>query len=80
MSQLARLITPDGKSIDLPPEIYRQVRQFLALPRRPSRARLTEAIRAAYGKYADGPSLTQALLAERAADRQREDARTARHA
>ena len=80
MSQLARLITPDGKSIDLPPEVYRQVRHFLAKPRRRSRARLDEAIRATYGKYADGPSLTQALLAERAADRQREDARIARHA
>lgn len=80
MSQFARLITPDGKSIDLPPEVYRQVRQILAMPRRQSRAKLDEAIRAGYGKYADGPSLTQALLAERTADRQREDAKTARHA
>ena len=74
MSQPARLITPRGKTIELPPDIYRQVRQMLnTRPRRRSRAKMDEVIRATYGKYAGGVSLTQALLAERAAERSRED-------
>ena len=78
MSQLAHLITPDGKSIELPPDVYRQIRQMLIPARRRSRLKIDAAIRATYGQYANGPSLTQALLAERAADRQREDAKAAR--
>lgn len=65
--QPARLITPKGKTINLSPEVYKQVKQLLsAQSRRRSRAKMTAAIRAAYGKYAGGASLTKALLAERA--------------
>ncbi len=72
MAQRARLITPRGKRIDLPPDVYRQVRQLLnARARRHSRARITQTIRSTYGKYAGGTSLTQALLAEHAAERAR---------
>lgn len=40
--------------------------------RRRSRAKIEAAIRDTYGKYAPGSSLTQALLNERVAERQRE--------
>ena len=70
----ARLITPQGKTIELSPEIYNQVREILARqPKRSSRARVDQAIRDTYGKYAGGDSLTQALLAERAAECFREE-------
>jgi len=79
MAQPARLITPRGKAIDLPPEVYKQIRQLLgARSRRRSKARTSDAIRATYGKYAGGRSLTQALLAERAAERRRDASRPAR--
>lgn len=81
MSHSARLITPDGKSIELPPDVYRQVRRLLTASRRPSRAKIDEAIRATYGKYAEGPSLTQALLNEHTAELRREAAKSShRHA
>jgi hypothetical protein len=78
MPHSARLITPDGQSIDLSPDVYRRIRRLLAPTRRPSRARIDATIRDTYGKYAAGSSLTQALLAERAADRYREDNKSAR--
>ena len=74
--QPARLITPRGKTIELPPDVYRQVRQLLsARSRRRSRAKITAAIQATYGKYAGVPSLIEDLLAERAAERTREEAK-----
>ena len=77
--QPARLITPQGKHIDLPPEVYKQVKQLLTThSRRRSRAKVDAAIRATYGKYAGGVSLTQALLAERAFERAREDTKLKR--
>ena len=79
MVQLARLITPQGNAIALTPEIYQQIRSLLAAQaRRPSPDRLDGIIRVTYGKYADGVSLTQALLAERADERAREDVKTNR--
>ena len=78
MSHSARLITPDGKSIDLPPDVYRRIRRLLTNTRRPSRAKIDATIRETYGKYAAGSSLTQALLRERAADRYREDNKATR--
>jgi len=76
MHEVARLITPQGKTIELSPEVYRQVQELLARqPKRPSQARIDQAIRETYGKYAGDDSLTEALLAERAAERAREDAR-----
>ena len=72
MAQRAHLTTPQGKRIDLPPDLYRQVRQLLnAHSRRRSPARINHIISAAYGKYAGGTSLTKALLAERTAERAR---------
>ncbi len=79
MAQQARLITPQGKRIDLPPEVYRQVRQLLTVrAKRRSQARIDKVIQATYGKYAGAPSLTQALLAERAAERARDIAKLER--
>jgi hypothetical protein len=78
MARPARLITPRGKRIDLPPEIYRQVRQLLATrSRRRTRAAIDQIIGATYGKYGGGASLTRALLAERAAERARDAAKIA---
>jgi len=79
MAQPARLITPKGKTINLPPDIYKQIRQLLAArSRRLSKARADNAIRATYGKYAGKQSLTQALLSERATERARDAAKLAR--
>jgi hypothetical protein len=79
MVQYARLITPRGKTIELTPEIYKQVRELLARQsRRRPRVSIDQAIRATYGKYAGGDSLTQALLGERTAERAREEAKIAR--
>ena len=79
MLETARLITPHGKTIELTPEIYRQVQELLARQTKPSaRAKAGQAIRATYGKYADGDSLTEALLAERAAERTREESKVTR--
>ncbi len=72
MPHSARLITPDGKSIDLPPDVYRRIRRLLTPTHRRSRAKVDAAIRDTYGKYAEGTSLTQALLSERATERRRE--------
>jgi hypothetical protein len=79
MAQPARLVTPQGKTIELPPDVYRQVKRLLvSRSRRRSPARLTATIQATYGKYAGEPSLTQALLAEHAAERARDEARLKR--
>ncbi len=77
MAQRARLITPQGKRIELSPELYRQIKQLIA-PRSRSQAKTTKVIAATYGKYAGGRSLTQALLEERAAERAREEKKTGR--
>lgn len=79
MSQPARLITPNGKTIELPPEVYREVRQLLAArKRRRSRAQFAQTIESTYGKYAGGASLTQQLLTERVAERYRDAAKLSR--
>jgi hypothetical protein len=78
MSHSARLITPDGKSIDLPPDVYRRIRHLLTPTRRRSRTEIDAAIRETYGKYAAGTSLTQALLRERAIEYQIEVNKAAR--
>lgn len=79
MRQLARLITPQGKTIELPPDVYRQVQRLLAAQRqRKTHAQFDRAIRSTFGKYAGKKSLTRALLNERAAERARENAKTLR--
>jgi len=74
-----RLITPDGETIELSREIYRQIRKLLgengqAVPK----ARRLAEIRATYGKYAGEPSLVQALLEEHQAELAREEAKLKR--
>jgi hypothetical protein len=79
MPEAARLITPQGKTIELSAEIYNQVQEILAhQPKRSTRTRIDRAIQETYGKYSEGDSLTQALLAERAAERALEDKKVAR--
>lgn len=71
-----RLITPKGEVIELTPETYRRVRKLVVSPR--SKRASAKFIRTTYGKYAGKPSLIKALLAERAADRAREEAKIKR--
>jgi hypothetical protein len=71
-----RLITPKGEVIELTPETYRRIRKLVVTPR--SKRATAKFIHATYGKYAGKPSLTQVLLAERAADRDREEAKIKR--
>jgi predicted transcriptional regulator len=79
MLEAARLITPQGKTIELSPEIYNQVQEILARqPKRSTRTRIDRAIQDTYGKYAGDDSLTQALLVERTAERAREDKKVMR--
>ena len=79
MLEAARLITPQGKTIELSSEIYNQVQEILARqPKQSTRTRIDRAIQETYGKYSEGDSLTQALLAERATERALEDKKVAR--
>jgi hypothetical protein len=73
------LITPDGKTIELSRETYRKIRHMLVGENQSPdhQARLTK-LRKLYGKYANGSSLTKALLEEHAAERARDDARIKR--
>lgn len=74
--QPARLITPRGKKIELSDDIYKQIKLLLTTrPRRHSRAKINAAIRATYGAFAGGASLTEALIAERRAERARENSK-----
>jgi hypothetical protein len=76
MATSARLITPEGKMIELAPETYRQIQKLLHSGDTPdAQPRRVAEIRATYGKYAGKPSLTQSLLAERQADIEREAAK-----
>ncbi len=76
MARRAFLITPRGKKIELPPEIYRQVRHLLETQtRHQTRAKIDRTLRETYGKFRGGTLLTQALLAERHSEQAREDAK-----
>jgi hypothetical protein len=76
-----RLITPQGATILLTPELYQAVLHIVALDQpqpalsREDRLAFIHSLR---GKYRGEPSLTQALLEERAAERACEDARMQR--
>jgi hypothetical protein len=73
--QAAQLITPQGKVLSLPPEMYEAVLEMLKGWRpvpRATRAEMQALIEETRGKYAAGPSLVDALLAERATERERE--------
>ena len=71
-----RLITPKGEIIELTPEIYRRIRKLVVSPR--TKRTTAKFIHSTYGKYAGKLSLTKALLAERAADLAREEAKIKR--
>ena len=79
MMQTAQLITPDGRTIELPPDLYLQVKGLLDTRQQRqttrSRARMKAAIQAGYGMAAGGDSLTAALLEERSKERASEDAK-----
>ena len=73
------LITPDGKKIELPPEVYKQVQKMLPERKQntPPSRRIAH-IDATYGKYAGKTSLTQTLLKERKEELAREEAKLKR--
>ena len=79
MTRMAQLITPDGKTIEIPPDLYIQVKDLLDNRQRRqtarSRARMKAAIQAGFGMAAGSDSLTAALLNERSKERSREDAK-----
>lgn len=74
-----RLVTPAGKTIELSPEMYKQIQKILRA-RKPamSKAQRLRHIEDTYGKYAGKKSLTQALLEERKAELAREEAKIKR--
>ncbi|HKZ84870.1 MAG TPA: hypothetical protein VJ793_14545 [Anaerolineae bacterium] len=80
----ARLLTPDGQTIILSVTEYQKVLETLAIQMpslaRPSLAKTRALVDELRGKYAVGPSLTQALLEERRRERQREEAKVRRYA
>lgn len=70
------LITPDGKRIELSPQVYKQIQRILR--ENNERARRLARIDSLYGKYAGKTSLTQALLSERKEELAREEAKIKR--
>jgi len=74
-----QLITPDGKTIELSRETYQKIRKLLGEGAQPApKSRRVVEIRATFGKYADMPSLVDALRKERAAELSREEAKLKR--
>jgi hypothetical protein len=70
-TQTAQLITPQGKILSLPPGMYEAILEMLEEWRpapRATRAEVLALIKETRGKYAEGPSLVNALLAERATE------------
>jgi len=79
MLETARLITPQGKTIELSPEMNRQIQERLdRQAKRLTPTKADQVIRETFGKYADADSLTEALLEERLAERLSEDAKVFR--
>ncbi|HID86217.1 MAG TPA: hypothetical protein EYP55_02435 [Anaerolineae bacterium] len=74
--QTAQLITPEGDTISLPPDVYEAVLNMLEERRETAcqmpRAKLQALIREMRGKYAGERSLVEALLVERAKERAEE--------
>jgi S-adenosylmethionine:tRNA-ribosyltransferase-isomerase (queuine synthetase) len=71
-----RLITPEGKTIELSQETYQQIKKLLQEGdvSVPKQRRVAE-IRETYGKYAGQPSLIETLMKERREERAREEAK-----
>jgi hypothetical protein len=78
MATPARLITPDGKTIELSSETYQQIKKMLDAGYHVEQLPRVSEIRATYGKYAGKPSLVKALLEERKAERTREEIKSKR--
>ncbi|MBC8508376.1 MAG: hypothetical protein H8D34_26260 [Chloroflexi bacterium] len=78
MAKTAELITPDRKTIELPPDLYFQVKELLNTRQQHqtarSRVRMKAAIQAGYGMAAGSDSLTAALLEERSKERPHQNA------
>ena len=73
--QVARLITPQGETISLPPDLYEAILKMLRereTTPKISRTELVALIEETRGRYAGERSLIKALLAERAVERARE--------
>ncbi|MBL7066019.1 MAG: hypothetical protein ISS49_17720 [Anaerolineae bacterium] len=73
--QAAQLITPQGKIFSLPPGMYEAILKILEKWKpapRVARAEVLALVKETRGKYASGPSLVNALLAERSTERERE--------
>ena len=74
-TQTAQLITPQGNILSLSPGMYEAILEMLKEWRptpQATRAEVRALIKETRGKYATGPSLVDALLAERATERERE--------
>ncbi len=72
----ARLVTPQGQTIKLTVEDYREIMALLQRRRAAFPADQLEAtVNETHGKYAGGPPLTQALLQARREDQELEEAR-----
>jgi hypothetical protein len=78
MATPARLITPDGKTIELSSEAYQQIKKILDAGYRVEQLPRVSEVRGTYGKYAGKPSLVKALLEERKAEQAREEAKVKR--
>ena len=75
ITRTAQLITPQGTIISLPTRVYEAILEMLAEWRptpQATRKEILALIEETRGKYAGGPSLVDALLAERAVERERE--------
>ena len=73
-----RLITPDGKTVELSRETYKQIKKLLRIDQQNASRTRSGHIDATYGKYAGKPSLVQSLLKERKAELAREEAKLRR--
>ena len=84
MQSAAKLVTPQGQTIILPPDTFTEVLEMVKAAEPPiaySQEEVQRVVKETFGKYAaDGASLTQALLEERAAERRREEKRIDRAA
>ena len=77
----AQLITPEGKTIVLPEQVYFKVKEFLEekeSSKSMTRAQIQQVIKETFGKYTSEYSMTEALLQMRREERALEEAKYAR--
>jgi hypothetical protein len=75
---MPRLITPDGKTIELSRETYIRIQRILRENQATAPRTRRDHINATYGKYAGKSSLIHALLKERKAEIARENSKPSR--